>query len=110
MSKRTLVIIGVIALLVLVAGPLLMGLFGAQVGLGYGMMGFGWHDRGMMGGMYPGMMGGYGPNIGLAGWGWMALFGLLRVFGWVAQVAIIAVIVAWLLKPRVAQNPNPPQN
>jgi len=111
MSKRTLLIVGVIALVVLLAGPVLMAIFGPQFGYGSGMMGGSYgFGRGMMDGYGGWMHPGYGGWTGGAfAWPMLAL-GLARVLGWVAQIAIIAVIVAWLLKPRAAQNTTPPQS
>ncbi len=104
MSKRALVVIGVIAALILVGGLVLPWFFGPQ--MGYGMMGGGGFGRGMMGGwMHPG----YGGWSGGVTFAWpMLVFGLFRLLGWAAQIAIIAVIVAWLIKPRMAQPPAPP--
>jgi hypothetical protein len=44
------------------------------------------------------------PGWSSFGWGGMLLFSGLGLLGWLVQVALIAGLVAWLLKPRATQN------
>ena len=110
MTKKLLMGSGVV---IIILAAFALGWFvAARFGFGptgLGMMGYGGY------GMHPGMMGGFGPGFmrgaGFFGWGGMLFAGGLRLLGWLFQIAVIAAIVAWLIKPRAAAqvNSNPSQ-
>jgi len=102
MTKKILLILGLVAILVL-AGVALT--FAFRAGQGFPEMGFrqvrpdGFIDRSMP--MHRGPEATNGPGFregaGLHFGGWLAA-GLFRLGGWLLEVVVIAVLVAWLLR------------
>ncbi len=96
MTKKLLTIGAVVAAVALITVLAFGWFFGPTAG--FGPIGYG---------MGPGMMGpGFAGGWGSFSWGWRLLFGLIRLAFWLIPIALIAALVAWLIKPNAPQSNN----
>ncbi len=102
--SRKLLIVGGVTIIVVAAfalGWFLASSAGFAGPFGPGMMGYGMP-------MHAGLPFAFGRGGFGFGWGGLLFMGGFALLGWLLQIALIAALVAWLIKPRAAQSQKQP--